>query len=142
MGVVGTLNCSRAFLYPARLFDGALLLATDLSQRTIGWRTTSSRCPRLSFARRYVGRVISHCCTLEGARVTPGRGGAARTRPAKETTETPIVCPRTRWASLTRPEASSSDMVGKAWICAAVNGVVLPPPAPRARDASAPRALA
>src|SRR5258708_7537820 len=142
MGVVGTLNCSRAFLYPARLFDGALLLATDLSQRTIGWRTTRSRCPRLSFARRYVGRVISHCCTLEGARVTPGRGGAVRTRPSKERIETPTFCPRTRRVSLTRLEASSSDMVGNAWICAVVNGVVLPCPVSCARDASAPRALA
>src|SRR5260370_26949179 len=125
MEVVGTLNCSRAFLYPTRLFDGSMLLATDLSHRTIGWRTTSSRCPRLSFARRYVGRVISHCRTVEGARVTPGRVGAVRTRPSKETIETPTFCPRTRWVSLTRPEARSSDMVGNAWICTAVNGVLL-----------------
>src|SRR5258708_12636888 len=116
MGVVGTLNCSRAFLYPARLFDGALLLATDLSQRTIGWRTTSSRCPRLSFASRYVGRVISHCCTLEGARVTPGRGGAVRTRPSKERIETPTFCPRTRWLSPTLLEPTSTAMFSKAWI--------------------------
>src|SRR6266566_5424662 len=152
MGVVGTLNCSRALLYPTRLFDGSLLLAADLSCITIGWRTTSSRCPRVSFASRYVGRVISHCWTVEDARVTPGRGGlclsaflcggAVRTRPSNETIETPTSCPRTRRVSLTRLEASSSDMVGNAWICTAVNGVWLPPPAPCARDASAPRALA
>src|SRR5258708_5633351 len=151
MGVVGTLNCSRALLYPTRLFDGSIL-ATDLSGTTLGWRPTSSRCPRWSFASRYVGRVISHCWTVEGARVTPGRGGlclsalfwggVARTRPSKERIETPTFCPRTRWVSLTRLEASSSDMVGNAWICAVVNGVVLPCPVSCTRDASAPRALA
>src|SRR5215467_3796488 len=114
MEVVGTLNCSRALLYPTKLFDGSILIATELSHRTIGWRTTSSRCPRLSFARRYVGRAISHCWTLEGARVTPDRvglclsafccGGAGRTRPSKETIETPTSCPRTLRVLLTRLE--------------------------------------
>src|SRR5215472_14910528 len=135
MEVVGTLNCSRALLYPTELFDGSILIA-DLSRTTtIGWRITSSRCPRLSFARRYVGRVISHCCTVEGARVTPGRvglcrsafrcGGAVRTWPSKETIETPIFCPRTLRVLLTRLEASTSGVVGNAWICAVVNCDVL-----------------
>src|SRR5215470_10144893 len=104
MEVVDILNCSRALLYPPRLFDGSSLIA-DLSGTTSGLSTTSSRCPRLSVASRYVGRVISHCRTVEGARVTPGRGGlcpsafrcggAVRTRPSNESIETPIFCPRT-----------------------------------------------